>query len=375
MDLEFSEDEAQLRDHVREVIDGICPPKLVREVYDGTADVDALWREMVALDWPGMAIDAELGGVGMGFLEVAIVAEQLGRACVPGPLMATTTQFVPAVRELAGDPLRSRLLRAVAAGDLTGTLAVAEQGSWEPAAVQAVAAPARGGRWRLTGTKHAVVDAATADQLVVVARGDAGLGAFLVNAMDVAVVPRRTLDATTPIGDVVLDGAEIDADHVLVEPGPEVERRLGRTIDEATVALATATVGACRAIFDATLDYAKQREQYGRLIGSFQALKHRLADMYLAVERASSVCWYAALTIAEDDPRRSEAVSVAKAAAGECQRLVVKDGLQLHGGIGYTWEHDLHFLLKRAKAGDLLLGTAAAHRAHLARLLGLEPAA
>ena len=187
----------------------------------------------------------------------------------------------------------------------------------------------------------------------------------------VAVTPRRTLDATTPIGDVHLDGVEVDADRVLAEPGPGVERRLQRAMDEATVALATATVGACREIFDTTLAYAKQREQYGRLIGSFQALKHRLADMYLAVERASSVCWYAALTIAEEDPRRAEAASVAKAAAGDCQRLLVKEGLQLHGGIGYTWEHDLHFLLKRAKSGDALFGNAIAHRARLAAMLGL----
>ena len=120
-----------------------------------------------------------------------------------------------------------------------------------------------------------------------------------------------------------------------------------------------------------TLDYAKEREQYGRPIGSFQALKHRLADMYLSVERASALGWFAALTIAEEDPRRREAASLAKAAAGECQRLVVGEGLQLHGGIGFTWEHDLHFLLKRAKVGDALFGNAVAHRSELARMLGL----
>jgi alkylation response protein AidB-like acyl-CoA dehydrogenase len=131
------------------------------------------------------------------------------------------------------------------------------------------------------------------------------------------------------------------------------------------------TVGACRKIFEDTLEYAKQREQYDRPIGSFQALKHRLADMYLAVERATALCYFAALTIAEEDVRRTEAASLAKAAAGECQQLLVKDGLQLHGGIGYTWEHDLHFLLKRAKAGDALFGNAITHRAKLAKQLGL----
>jgi alkylation response protein AidB-like acyl-CoA dehydrogenase len=123
-----------------------------------------------------------------------------------------------------------------------------------------------------------------------------------------------------------------------------------------------------------TLEYAKVREQYGKPIGSFQALKHRLADMYLSVERASSLCYFAALTIAEEDPRRTEAASLAKAAVGECQRLVVGEGLQLHGGIGFTWEHDLHFLLKRAKAGDALFGNAISHRARLAAMLGLAGA-
>jgi alkylation response protein AidB-like acyl-CoA dehydrogenase len=139
--------------------------------------------------------------------------------------------------------------------------------------------------------------------------------------------------------------------------------------------MALSTVAACRAIFEMTLQYAKDREQFGRPIGSFQALKHRLADMYLAVERASSLAYFAVLTIAEDDDRRAVATAMAKAAAGDCQRLLARDGLQLHGGVGFTWEHDLHFLLKRAKAGDLLFGTAAVHRAHLARLLGLEAVA
>ena len=150
-----------------------------------------------------------------------------------------------------------------------------------------------------------------------------------------------------------------------------MEARLGRALDEATVALAVMTVAACREIFERTVEYAKIRVQYERQIGSFQALKHRMANMYLAVERAASVGWYAALTLAEGDPRRAEAVSVAKAAAGECQHLVVNDGLQLHGGIGFTWEHDLHFLLKRAKVGDALFGNALRHRALLAERLGL----
>jgi alkylation response protein AidB-like acyl-CoA dehydrogenase len=159
---------------------------------------------------------------------------------------------------------------------------------------------------------------------------------------------------------------------VLVEPGdPRADTVVARALEEATTAMALSTVAASRAIFETTLQYAKDRHQFGKPIGSFQAIKHRLADCYLAVERSSSLAYFAALTITEDDPRRAVATSMAKAAAGDCQRLVVRDGLQLHGGVGFTWEHDLHFHLKRAKAGDLLFGTAAFHRARLAQLLGL----
>ena len=145
--------------------------------------------------------------------------------------------------------------------------------------------------------------------------------------------------------------------------------------DESTLAIALEMVGTSQAIFDITLEYAKQRQQFGVPIGSFQAIKHRLANMYLSLERATALCYFAALTIAEDDPRRAEAAALAKAAAGDCQRLLALDGLQLHGGIGYTWEHDLHFWLKRAKIGEYLLGTATTQRARLAQLLGLTPTA
>ncbi len=163
---------------------------------------------------------------------------------------------------------------------------------------------------------------------------------------------------------------------MLVEPGdPRADAVIERVTQEATTALALSTVATSRAIFEVTLQYAKDREQFGRPIGSFQALKHRLAECYLAVERAAALAYFAALTIAEDDDRRAVATAMAKVAAGDCPRLLVRDGLQLHGGVGFTWEHDLHLLLKRAATGDLLFGRAATHRAHLARLLGLEPAA
>lgn len=372
MDLEFDEEQAALRDSVREVMDGISPPSVVRAIYEGRGDAAEVWRQMVELDWPGLAIDTEYGGIGAGFLELAIVAEQLGRATAPGPFLSTATQFAPAIRTLADAATRQRLLSDVAAGRRTGALAVAEAGSWRPGDLgRTLSVVPDGTGWRLRGRKEAVLDGETADQILVVGRGSDGVGAFLVTPDQVRIESRPVLDPTMPIADLVFEDVLMGGDQVIAVPGPEVQAQLGRALDEATVALAVMTVAACRAIFERTVEYAKIRVQYERQIGSFQALKHRMADMYLAVERAASVGWYAALTIAEDDARRVEAVSVAKAAAGECQHLVVGDGLQLHGGIGFTWEHDLHFLLKRAKVGDALFGNALRHRAILAERLGL----
>jgi alkylation response protein AidB-like acyl-CoA dehydrogenase len=371
VDLELSDDEAELRDNVRSVLTGISSPQVVRSVYDtGQLPAD-VWSKMVELGWPALAIDEGHGGLGLGFVELTLLAEELGRFVVPSPLLATATQFAPAVRELGGGKLAHQLLTAVAAGECTGTLALAERGRWDPNATRATARRS-GDAWVLDGEKCTVVDGATADRIVVIARGDAGLGAFVVSGSDVRATPRTQLDPTLPAADLRLVDVVVSDDWVLAEPGAaHVEDGLRRVLQEATVAVAANTVGACRVLFEATVEYAKVREQYDRPIGSFQALKHRMVDMYLAVERATALVYFAALAIAEDVVERAEATAAAKAAAGDCQRLVVEEALQLHGGIGFTWENDLHFWLKRAKTGDALFGTATEHRATLSVLLGM----
>jgi alkylation response protein AidB-like acyl-CoA dehydrogenase len=367
MDFEFTDDQLDLRESARKVLESTCPPSLVRAVFEGKADGAGLWRELVALDWPGLGLPEEHGGVGLGFLEVGILVEELGRVVAPSPYLATATQLAPLVRE-AGSTF---LLADLASGAVTGSLGVAERGQWRLDAVQATARPTAGG-WTLDGVKSHVLDGAQAGEIGVVARGEDGLGAFVVPGDAVQAQPIATVDPTQPVAHLALDAVEVSGERVLVEPGdPAAEAAITRALEEATVAMALSTVATSRTIFEATLQYAKDREQFGKPIGSFQAVKHRLAECYLAVERASALAYFAALTIAEADPRRAVATSMAKAAAGDCQRLLVKDGLQLHGGIGFTWENDLHFALKRAKAGDLLFGTAAHHRARLASLLGI----
>lgn len=372
MDFEFTDDQLALRENARDVLASACPSSVVRAVYDDGATGADLWTTLVGLDWPAIGIAEDHGGMGCGFLEVGIVVEELGRVTAPSPFLATITGLAPMLCEAE----RVDLLPRIASGSLTGTLALAEHGRWEPAATAATARRVADG-WVLDGAKSHVLDGASADEIAVVARlestvGGEGLGVFLLPRASASARPHVVMDPTMPIADVVLAGVEVSGDRVLIEPGdPGAARAIERTLHEATTAMALSTVATCRAIFEMTLQYAKDREQFGRPIGSFQALKHRLADMYLAVERASSLAYFAALTIAEDDDRRAMAASMAKSAAGDCQRLVVGDGLQLHGGIGFTWEHDLHFLLKRAKSGDLLFGSAASHRTQLARLMGL----
>jgi len=366
MDLELSDDQFELRDNIRSVLDGACPPAVVRSVYEGSGTSAPLWAQMVELYWPALGVSEDAGGLGLSFMEVGLLAEELGRVAAPGPMLAMVSQYIPTLvaagaTELVADAITTTKI---------GALAYAENGRWDPTAVTTTAVSAPTG-WVIEGRKDSVLAGATADRFAVVAQTDDGLGVFLVDAGDATVETAQQIDPGAELADVIFHNA---AATELIAPG-SADAALAAITAQATVAMALHTVGACRRIFEVTLDYAKIREQYDKVIGSFQALKHRFAEMYLSVERANAVAYYAALAIAENDAARTEAVHIAKAAAGDCQRLLAEDGLQLHGGIGYTWENDLHFLLKRAKVGEALCGSRAFHRARLAELLGFEGAA
>lgn len=373
MDLELDDDQQVLRSSARELLDAICPPALVRRVHeDGEQardEVDRLWTTLCAHDWPAVGVPTSGGGLGLGFVEVGILVEALGRVVAPGPFLATSAQFVPAILT-AGSGV---CLAGVASGARTGTVAASAGGRWSQEAVGVRAVRGSGGGWSLSGGASHVLDGATADEVVVVARGEGGCGLFLVPGDAVVAEPLATMDPTLPLADLELDAVPVHADRVLVEPGdPRAGGIVQQVLDVATVAMALSTVATCRRILELTIAHALDREQFGRPIGSFQAVQHRLADCHLAVERADALAWFAVATVAEGDDRLPVAASMAKVAAGDCQRLLTRDGLQLHGGIGYTWEHDLHLWLKRAVTGEQLAGTSVAHRARLARLLGLE---
>jgi alkylation response protein AidB-like acyl-CoA dehydrogenase len=363
------------------VLDKECPPSLVRAHVDHIVRGEpseaaaGLWSTFAGLDWPALTVPEAHGGIGLGVIELAIEAEELGRALAFGPLLPTASSFVPAVREASADDSEAtRWLGPVAAGQRTGSLAVAEgPTAWSGDDVRATATP-DGDGYVLAGTKRWVV-LEGADEIVCAVRlpgttGEDGITLVVVPSAGVTIEPVQSIDATRVVGHVTLDGVRIEADRVLGEPG-RAGTALRRAVEEATVAASLELVGTCQAIFDTNLRYAKERHQFGVPIGSFQAVKHKLTNMFVLIERARATALFAAATIEEDDPRRTIAASMAKAAAGEAQRLVAQDGIQLLSGIGYTWEHDQQLWVKRAKATEALYGNAAWHRQRIAQLLGL----
>jgi alkylation response protein AidB-like acyl-CoA dehydrogenase len=330
---EFDSDQRQWQDYVRKVVSQECPPALVRAVADegpapevtagdseARADAEALWKVYVELGWTDLFEPAET-------IELAIVLEELGRATDPTPYLATMSQFLP----LAG-PL-------------------ARPGQTGAAVLDGVTATRDGQGWRLRGTGRHVLDADRAEQFAVVT----DTGTFVLPAGEVEVVRTESFDPVLHLCEVRFDGVGVSVGQ-RAGTDPERARHVALT------GLALTMVGACRRVLDLTLDHVRTREQFGRPIGAFQAVQHKAADMHVAVERARALGYFAALTIAGDDPRRRRASAMAKAAAGECQSLVFRNGLQLFGGMGFTWENDLQFALKRAKAGELMLGGAAEHR-------------
>ncbi|HEX4818640.1 MAG TPA: acyl-CoA dehydrogenase family protein [Acidimicrobiales bacterium] len=329
MQLDFTSDQEELRDSIRTVLEKECTRAVVREHVDRVvagkpSDApERLWKTFVSLDWPALTVPEEHGGIGLGYPELAVVAEELGRVLALGPLLTTMAGFVPLLREAEGG---GAWLERVASGEISGTAAY---------------------------DGHALCGA-EADHVAVVGDGEI----VITEAAGSAI---NSLDLTRTITRPSSDGARL----AINDDGIRKAR------EELTVALAFELVGTCQTIFDTNLEYAKERRQFGVPIGSFQAVKHKLTNMFVAIERARALCIFATATIHEDDPRRTTATSAAKAAAGDCQRLVAQDGIQLLGGIGYTWEHDQHFFVKRAKVSDALLGNASHHRQLIADALGL----
>jgi len=354
VDLEFTDEQASLRAAVRDVLARECPTAVVRGLAERDEYPDEIWTRMVELDWPLLTVPEAAGGVGYGFVELAVVAEELGRSIVPSRFEAVATQYQPLLLELGASIDRN----------CTGTLAVAEGDDWSAAQVATVVADGR-----VSGTKRWVFDAGAVDELLVVARNADGAAIVVrVDTRDpgVDIRPVRNVDVTRRLAHVTFTAA---AAEPVGAAGPGTEAAVTAVVHRAAAVLALETVGTCQTVFDMTLQYAKDRHQFGVPIGSFQAVKHKLADMFVVLERARALAYFAALAIAEGDERATIAVAMAKAAAGDAQELVGREAIQIHGGIGYTWEHDLHLFVKRAIADDVLFGSADRHRERIAALL------
>jgi alkylation response protein AidB-like acyl-CoA dehydrogenase len=370
VDLEFTSEQEELRASVRSFLEKECSLAVVRGVVESGDSPTALWQSMVALDWPALAVPEEYGGIGLTFVETAVVVEELGRSVAPGPLLTTVSQFAPMVREAGTLGQRQGLLPDVASGASSGAVALADHPTgWSLDDVMMTAERGEGG-WVLDGTKHGVMAGHGVDELAVVARVAEGLGVFIVPTADVGLSVVHSLDASRPVATVSLERVRVSDDRALGDPGSaDTTRAVSRAVEEATAALALETVGACDALFQMVLDYVKDRKQFGVPVGSFQSMKHKMSNMFLAVERARSLSYFAVAAIAEDTPDRSVAVAMAKAASDDCQHLVCRESLQSFGGIGFTWEHDGHFFMKRATADGALLGGASLHSLTIAAAL------
>ncbi|WP_101255522.1 acyl-CoA dehydrogenase family protein [Streptomyces barkulensis] len=375
-DLLYSEIEEELRASVRALLADRCPPEntLARcetgEPYDR-----ALWQTLARdLGAASLAVPEEAGGAGASVREVAVVLEELGRAAAPTPYLGSAvlaTTALLALDDADGDGGdgggASKLLASLAAGERTAALAVplsAMPGTGAfPPAVRADSAGT------LTGAVTSVADAAAADVLIVPAEGRDGPGLYAVEttAAALAVVPRTSLDLTRPVADVTLTGT---AARRLAGAG-RAPAALERALLTGAGLLASEQLGIAEWCLTATVAYLKDRRQFGRQLGSFQALKHRLADLWLEVVGARAAARYAADTLATGDPDAPVAVAVAASHCGELAVRAAEECVQLHGGIGMTWEHPAHLYLKRAKADQIALGTPDRHRAALAALVDL----
>ena len=372
MDFEITPEQQALVDSVRTVLERECPTALVRDMVENGSAPEQPWKSARELGWTGIDLAEEFGGIGLGFHQLGLVVEQHGRFIAPGPFLATATQFLPLVSEAGDAHQQERFASAAASGEITGALAIDHGRAAEHTLGESLRARCDGDAWLLDGERQYVLDGDRADEIAVAARVDAGDGVGLFVVPQSAVKTQRVvaLDASRPLAHLRFDAVRVEPARVLGTPGASA-RALSRALEHATVGAALECVGTCQALMELTIEHAKNRRQFDRPIGSFQAVQHKCADMFVQVEKARATAYFAMMALAEDDPRRTLGASMAKAAASDCQRLVCKEGIQIHGGMGYTWESDVQLFVKRAKTLEALFGTGRQHRRRIADLLGI----
>jgi alkylation response protein AidB-like acyl-CoA dehydrogenase len=371
MMLGVSAEQQELRAAVRRFLADRAPLPRVRELMDSSAGFDSgVWDQAAAqLGLPGIAIPEEYGGAGFSFTEQAIVLEELGASLYGGPYLASAVLAATALLASSDESARQDFLPGIAAGQTIATLAFTEDdGSWDAAAIRLTAAK-QGDSWVLDGHKSFVLDGHTAGLLLVVAATDGGLALFAADpaAAGLTATPLPTLDQTRKLARLEFGSV---AARLIGAPG-DAAAVLDRALDVAAIALSAEQLGGAQRALDMAVGYAKTRQQFGRPIGSFQAIKHRCADLLAEVESLRSAVAYAASAVADDSSEIPVVASLVKAYASEVFFHVAAENIQIHGGIGFTWEHDAHLYLKRAKASELFLGDGSYHRERLAQRIGL----
>jgi alkylation response protein AidB-like acyl-CoA dehydrogenase len=378
MDFGFSEEQEMLRSSARDFLAKEAPMTYVRRVMeDERGFTDDVWRKMAALGWTGLILPEQYGGSGLDFVDLTVVLEEMGRVVLPGPFFSTAVVGAVAILEGGTDQQKAAVLPRLAAGDVKLALAQLEpNGRWDAGGVELTAKPAGDG-FVLDGTKLFVPDANVADLFIVVARapgtqGRDGLSLFLVeaNAPGVTVTMLKTMDQTRKLGEVVFKGVTVRADAVLPGAGGGAAL-LDRIVDRGKVGLAAEMCGGAQRVLEMSVDYAKVREQFGKPIGSFQAIQHKCANMLVEVESSKSITYYAAWAVANDVAEAPLAAAMAKAYTSDAYRHTAGEGIQIHGGIGFTWEHDMHLYFKRAKSSEVTFGDATWNREIVAQLIDL----
>ncbi|MDX2541479.1 acyl-CoA dehydrogenase family protein [Streptomyces sp. WI04-05B] len=362
----------QLRASVREFLDAKSPEEAVRKLMESEPRFDTdVWAQAAdQLRLPGLVIPEEYGGDGFGAVELGVVMEEMGRALLCAPFFSTVVLAVQALLASGDSEACARHLPGIADGRTTATLAVAEEdGSWDPALISARAVPDGDGGWTLTGRKCFVIDGTTADLVLVVARTVAGPSFFAVDrtAPGVASVAMETLDATRAMARLTFDA--VAATPVGVEGAGG--RIMAKVLDTASVGLAAEQAGGARRCLEMSAEYARTRHQFGRPIGSFQAVKHKCADMLVQVELAEASAREAALLAAGGAADFPVAAAVAHACCSRAYMFAAMENIQVHGGIGFTWEHPAHLYFRRAKSSQLLFGGPAVYHERLLDRLGI----
>ena len=378
MNFGFNEEQELLRNTARKFFENECPSDTVRKLMETPEGISAeLWKKLAEQGWLGLIYPEPYDGMALGLVDLVVLMEEMGRAVAPGPYFSTVLLGGLAVLEAGSDAQKKEWLPKIAAGDKRVALAWMEPSAQLGPAGVTLTAVEKGGTYTLSGTKLFVHDAHSADALVVAARTRPGAGAdgvslFLLpkGTKGLAVTLLPTMDQTRKLCEVACSDVTVGADALLGAAGAGWTP-LARVLDRATVALCAEMCGGAQKVLDMTVEYAKIRQAFGRPIGSYQGVKHRAADMLVDVENSKSITYYAAWALDENSPEAPLAVSMAKAYVSDAFRRVAAAGIQLHGGIGFTWEHDLHLYFKRAKGSEFTFGDATHHRERVAQLVNL----